>query len=71
MTVEDIAKNLSNSYAPSFFMANNNFLVGTGIKNDLPVIYVYLENYKSKEILPEEFEGIKIIVKVIGKVKLL
>lgn len=68
-----LATQFNEEYRPIFTSAGNNLIVGVGRREDTidnePNIVVYLTNTKQKNVLPKEYHGVQVVVKVVGAIR--
>lgn len=65
--VKQIKKQFRNEYEDAFRLAGNNLVVGMWQDCNELYIFAYLTNDKLKNILPDEYHNVKVIVEVIGE----
>lgn len=65
--VKQIKKQFRNKYEDAFRLAGNNLVVGIWQDCNELYIFAYLTNDKLKNILPDEYHNVKVIVEVIGE----
>jgi NifB/MoaA-like Fe-S oxidoreductase len=68
--VREIKKRFANEYRDAFRVVGNNLATGLGkdsVTGDYTIVAM-LTNNKLKSTLPDEYEGVKVEIEVVGKI---